>query len=87
MGMSKRVKVVTKCGDEHFYDFDQEVKSVEVVKEVTVISSITLDALAKAFNSMTDYSVTLERKDGNIVIVPCGVGEHIWSHIVKQDWT
>ena len=31
--MGKQVKVVTKCGEESFYDFDQEVDTVEIVEK------------------------------------------------------
>ena len=30
--MGKRVRVLTKCGEESFYDFDQEVDTVEIIE-------------------------------------------------------
>ena len=31
--MSKKVKVTTKCGEVHTYDYDQEVDTVEIVEK------------------------------------------------------
>ena len=42
--MGKKVKVTTKCGDEHFYDFDQEVESVEIIKPPKVAKGHVLNA-------------------------------------------
>jgi len=83
--MGNRVKVTTKCGEEFFHDYDQEIESVEVVKETRMIGT-SLPVLAKAFQAMSEYGVHLERKPeaDQIIISTCGVGDHVWRHIIRQ---
>lgn len=87
--MGKKVKVTTKCGETFYYDHDQEVDSVEIIKEdPTYIGSISLGSIARAFGNMdSDYFVmiTHDSESGDIIIAPCGVGTHIWSYLVNQD--
>jgi len=85
--MGKKVRVVTSCGDEHFYSFDQDVKSVEVVeeKEITELRGVRFDNISRAFGAMPkQYVVRVKREEGNIVINGCGVLNKMWPHLVEH---
>ena len=43
--MGKKVKVVTKCGDEHIYNFNQEVDTVEIVEKTPNLDIIRQENL------------------------------------------
>lgn len=48
--MGKQVKVVTKCGEIHHYEYNQEVETVEIVEPIKPITHINakLSAIVRA---------------------------------------